>query len=426
MLNQRRAIRLNVTNGIVILRRPDMPAIAFELLDLSETGCGCRAYQKSATSDVTEKWIEVLEKGLPIDVAITRPPYFLDYVIHAEVTHVERIASRELKLGMRFLFADRQGEKMHQTLIDVALGKLQPSIPEAQPEPITKHAAPRKERPTKMAASRLRDILATEEGHGLGFEDAEASEESPLEDFHINSMILHDPSVTALDICNALSIKSQLPVVDLDIVKVDFSMKRLFSFLTMLRFQFVPFAMSKDLICLAASAPIDPSIVKSLERQSQRHVVVFLAPADQIHELQAQFRPHPQRSDIRATRVRIEIPVQFYFCDVGGRPLDNKVRDGMTLSLSENAVMFKSSIEPEESRTRMAAPGLLIRVSLNPTSEPIRATGRIAYSKSSADENEWVYGVEFLQVAPNDVGRLQQLYEDAVISKFKRRVGVAV
>jgi hypothetical protein len=424
---------LNIQNGLAVLRAPGYPSLPCELIELDETECICRVNLYTISDEIGHAWSRLLQSNATFEICIIRPPQLTNFTAAVRVVYLDQRAS-ELNMKLHLNCTDEKRKRLNEAMIRIAASKLRDPVSRYQSieiPPIAAKMNPADERLVNsdvpgiyttlpealLKASQLREKLIELRHNNVNKGSTEHTEGQF--DQRINRLLLENQEVTPDDLCHALAIDSKLPVIDLDIDYVTASLSKTFTCLTLLRFQIVPFAETNDLVCIAAAEPLSEDSLKHLEEKVNRHVMVFLAPADQIHALQSRIHRDGLLPKRVCTRVKIVLPVFYQICNEQGILLNNVCRQGETIDLTEHGALI---VGPEESlfpASQLVENGYL-KLQIDKDGCDIRAIARILRISPSQNLQtaKWLYGLEIFRIEKPNALKIRELCEMAAESQF--------
>jgi len=131
--NLRTSVRLRVEKGIVILHSDGVPAIACNLLNMSEGGCRCIANTEHFDDQTAEAWIKILGPGRVLSTEISCPPHLTHFPVEAEIRSVAPEGDGALDVGLRFLnLAQDQRLAMSKAILSFATDKVRSAFAPGQ------------------------------------------------------------------------------------------------------------------------------------------------------------------------------------------------------------------------------------------------------------------------------------------------------
>ncbi len=438
----RKAIRLHVDKGVAVLRYSGCPPFACPLQDLSDSGCQCEVSLDSIDAETARQWTALLKPGLRLSVNITRPPAFVSFELMGDLTHVEAMGPHKLNLGIRFLPINSQVDLLKKGVLAIAMEKLQTptsTLPTGEPsgdsdlvvsdahhphdaaqagKPAGEHIHHHKNPP-------LSDILV-DRGRLTKAAAHAAHKEATATNTSITRFLIKNRSVKPLDLCQALAIQSGLPTTRLEGVDVPLALRKVFSFLTMQRYEIVPFSESREMMCIAAAHPLTDMARMELEKLAKRNLLVFLAPIDQIQDLQFRIRPRGPNQERRHARVKIAVHADYQFCDEHGVNLDETVREGIVENMSDGGFLIVGPVETAHSANELVRQGSCLRIGFLCGERSIHAICKIRHIEPApavpeGGQKQWHFGLEIAQVEPEDLNQLKDACARSTMDQMKKR-----
>ena len=347
----RKTIRLNIDHGILKLRAPGLAILSCSLHDLSVSGCGVRIDREFTEVSLLQSWAPLLRCGAEMDVELVRPPHFNSLKMRAQVTHTECDAHGNPELGLHFIHCDALQTAALERAVNATASDKVRHLPRS-----AFHA------PFEDSSTATRpQSLAVPENHEPGNADlrnksladvliilrlltttqaAEAESRAEVERISLPRYLLKQRLLKPDDLCRALALHSGLPTVNLKDRRIPEELIRVYSYLTMLRHDFVPFAVSKETLSVASGVPMPAEVVNELSRGCNKEVLVFLTPLDQVRSQLFKIRPRAAFKEREFPRIKASIPVSFQYCDENGLNFDDEIHTGEALDISEGGFLL--------------------------------------------------------------------------------------
>jgi hypothetical protein len=388
----RRSTRLQLDKGVVVLRYSGYPALACAIIDISDSGCRCEFDLNSTNAASCEAWLSILKCGLRTSTMVKRPPSLMNVELMGEVVHAKKLGEK-LSLGISFISNAEQTTALRQAMIALAREKLYPHgiTPGSLPVDLSEV----QQQPGSISSQEARSTRKA----------------SPATSTSITRYMMENRSASPADVCQALAIQSGLPITNLEDCNVPAHLRRIFTYLTMQRHEFVPVSESKEMLSIAAAHPLNDKAIKEIEMIAGREVLVSLAPLDQIQDLQFRIRPRGQVQDRHHPRVKSELGVAYVFCNEEGVNLDNTVRHGTIGNLSDGGFLIIGPAEAEHSLKDLSRRGICARIQFECYQRDIHALCRIRHvtARKAGDQGEeqWQFGVEIIRIEPGEAAYLK-------------------
>ncbi len=211
----------------------------------------------------------------------------------------------------------------------------------------------------------------------------------------------------------ALAEQSGLRHVDLDVEGVDLLKVRGFREEYLTRHLFVPLALERARVTVAAASPLLEEVVSEIGRQYNRSVKVVIASERQIlSAIRKAF--HISRNKRRSARFPAGLAVRYKLYDERWRPLHKDVLVGLTKNLSKGGILFVGP-EPQGVKIGEAAAGRFhagVHLFLPGRPAPVRApcdlvrTTPVREAGPGGRRAMLLYGVRVLAVSDEDRERL--------------------
>lgn len=431
----RKTVRLNIDHGILILRAPGRAALACSLHDLSATGCRGKIDLESTDMGSQKEWLPSFVSGTRLDLELSKPPLFKALKLQGAVTHVEHDPHNNPELGIVFVEPTPvQQAALEHAMQAAAADKIKHShhAPFAPSEPTPPEVTPpAPEQPgdsewshEKLAQKPFAEVLAML--HLLSPQQAqEALRLAEAEHLALPRYLLKQRLVKPDELCRALALHSGLPMINLKDRKIPDELARIYSYLTMMRYDFVPFALSKEMLCVAAGAPMPLEATNELSRACTKEVLVFLAPVDQIRSHLFKLRPRAPFKERQHPRLKAAIPVSFQYCDENGINLDEVIHTGQAQDVSEGGFLVETP--PPEGLTAHALLEHRSQVRLEFSWHPqeIHALCAIRHIETPSrpavtGHAVWLLGLQIVNLPPHDLELLHEICAKAGIEQRTR------
>ncbi len=306
--DKRRAMRLKIHNGSVVLVHPAMPNLRCALLDLSPGGARCRAdYDLVPDEFVLASWRRALgsEGNLQIDLPVPNQRQSLR--LDASVRHLRVDLDGGIAFGLQFAGMDRNKidciERLARALSrpggPPGNTQFMPKVAES-PEAQQAATAPSGRRGlASMGRTILQTILGSvpatsgfrkmrlgeilqRMGRLSAQQAVDAYDRSREAKIKYGRYLMDAKLITASELCRALSLQSGLPVVDLTGVKPPAAALRMVPPALMRQHSCVPFNIQDRVIFVALAYPLPPAAIQQLEQKSLHKIKAFLTQEDTL------------------------------------------------------------------------------------------------------------------------------------------------
>ena len=411
----RHSVKLGVEKGIVFLRAPGVPSLACSLTDLSQHGCNCTVCLSSLREETAADWKQRLTVGSRLGMDISAPPHLPGLHVESVVRHAFPDEENTMRLDLRFQEVEAQEAcLLRQALLALATQKLRPNGVLTEASTAALHRSSGLRRATRgsvhhhadpFRGKRIGEVLVL-----LGkLTEAEANEAEratrPVKE-RIGHYLLRRGYVSSLDLCGALSLQTGLPMTDLSQAAVPPELTAAFSYLTMLKYSFIPFNYTANSISIAATHPLPPRVTRELEDRCGKRVKVFLAEDDLVNEHLYALQPKKARKHRKFTRYELNVPISFQCCDRRKKSFDQNMHDGQTVNVGEGGLMFQTGADLRRHDGCVRA-----CFSLKPhTVEGIFGVRFIQTNEHPGpNEQPFTVGLEVLEMAPEERAKLKQV-----------------
>lgn len=415
---RRRALRVGVEKGMVFLRSAGVPSIACTLSDLSAEGFSCLAPLQTLDEATAGRWKTILSNvGHHMSVDISCPPALPG--MHLEVeTRYSRPNPKGMTIGFRFhALENRDANALKQALPNMfKAGSSSQHKAVNLPSPNGTHAEKAEPQEKKPALNGKAHFVAHHDpvpaddlyyGKKLGEILVMLSKltDQQVEDSELESRLAREPlgryllrraMISPADLCSALALQAGLPIVDLSEVDIDPELLSIFPPLTMLRYQFIPFAQTRETISVATTRPLPQQLMYDLRKKCAKKIQVFMAPDDVITAKLYKSKPGGQRKLRKHKRYEIAVPVYFHFARSLKESQEGLLYDGRTINISEGGL----TIGTHENIT-IQGRTIRVRFALPPNTVDGLYTFRHSTRRSvqTFDDTPWVTGLEVLEMS---------------------------
>jgi len=430
--DNRKTIRLNIDHGMLRMLRSGLGILSCSLHNLSVSGCGVRIVCESTETALLQSWAPLLKCGAEMDVELLRPPYFNSLKMRAQVTHSECDADGNPDLGLHFINADAlQTAVLERAVNATATDKIRhmsksathaafdDSAVETPPPPVNvleDHEPSHADLRIKSLAEVLvmLRLLTAEQA-------AEAEIRADVERVAFPRFLLKQRLLKPDDLCRALALHSGLPTVNLKDRRIPEELIRVYSYLTMLRHDFVPFAVSKETLSVAAGVPLPAEVVNELSRGCNKDVLVFLTPLDQVRSQLFKIRPRSPSKERQHPRVKASIAVAFQYCDENGLNFDDEIHTGEALDISEGGFLVDTKPPGKLAPQYLLEHRAQVRLEFSLHPDEIHALCLIRHIetplKSPGLELHWQIGLQIVDLPARELNALHELCAKASITQ---------
>lgn len=382
---RRKSGRFKVGKGAVFFRSTGLSSVVGELKELCFNGCKCLVSLDGLGEVERGQWNEVLSGGRTLYIDLSARPFLSPLHLAVVVRHILP-ENGALKIGLEFLSVEAD----ERQVLDAALSSYQTDRPVrlksstrlsafVQPAPnatggsdtpppssgkypSVQSADENKGEVSPRSTTRvLKNWFASPEapssresfrGKRLGqilvllgkvnahdVEDAQKAAKAMGE--KVGRYFLRGGWITPQELCSALSIQTGLPMTDIsELEAVAPKLVQVFSCLTLLRYECVPFAETPDAVHIAATHPLLPTQIKELESRGGKKVELFLGEDDQIIRLLHALQPKRDRRLSKLIRYKITLPVSYRFFNRKESKLGDEVFLGRTVNISESGLLM--------------------------------------------------------------------------------------
>ncbi len=238
----------------------------------------------------------------------------------------------------------------------------------------------------------------------------EAVEMSSAAGERVGRWLIRWELVTPDTLCRALCTQTGLPMTMLDSDSMPDALSKRFPLPLMMHHHFVPFEDSGAILCLAASNPLDPTLIREQERIHNRVIEVFLAREDQIARQLDWMRIKLKTRSRHFLRYPLKLAVSYQYCNRLGVRLDNTIHTGSSINVSEGGYLLEgpaTCADPSE----MLRKGLFANVSIKSMTGEVAALCDIREIRLIEDNllPRWLLGVEIVEINPDAKSRLKSL-----------------
>jgi hypothetical protein len=411
---------------VVLVHIASHPAAACILEDLSEGGCQCKLAYNTIEPSVFNDWRTYLVPGVSVDLDISKLPHLNRWHVRAMVAHPTSDAEGNIDVGFVFVdLSSEQQELLRKALLAVAVDKVRPiGHPPPPPPPPTSQAGEKRLPHERFAGKSLSEVIVLLQML-TSTQAAEAESFSKKHGMSLSRYLIQKNLLTPVQVCRALAMQGGLAVTNLKNVEIPEQLKRLFTYLTMLQNEFIPFAESKELLCIAAAQPLSSETLNDLGKHCPKPILVFLAPLDQIREHLFKLRPRDRFLDRRYFRFPSEIHASFQLCDRHGVNLDENIHEGEIIDISENGFLIKTSPPTNLRIHELIERGTQVRLAILWKPDDVHALCKLRHVEVPARPEmgrfDWRMGVQMLDISAKDKETLHQVCKEAGESRLRNR-----
>jgi hypothetical protein len=165
----------------------------------------------------------------------------------------------------------------------------------------------------------------------------------------------------------------------------------------MLRYEFVPFHEANELLSIATTHPIPPSMLTDLEQKCGKKIKVFLGEDDAVMKALHAMRPTKDRKLRRQRRIKLSVPVavRFYNRQLGVQSTTN-IYTGKMIDVSETGFMISMAAD-------LRKRGACVQLSFALPPQTVEAICSIRYIKEQHGENKeeqpFVIGLQIMDMS---------------------------
>lgn len=424
----RRSIRLRVTDGLAIIAAPGRVPLACAIGDISRSGCLVQLTEGLLHESQIEEWREYLVPGRRISCELHHPPHIHQLQATAVVCHTGKPAEAALDVGLAFVDVTSDFTETMRKVIPAMEGGKTYSDPTASVQaPNSNTTIPATLAPEVHANLAGRPLLEVLVELQLMTQSAaqSAQAQAQFRKLPIHRYLLQNRLASTASLCKALALSSGLPTTDLDSIEIDNDVLRRFSYLLMMRYEFIPFAESDDTLWVAACAPISIDGVAELMKSSNKQVLVFLAPANQIRARLFRLKPRPPYQDREHVRLRAALPANYELCGEHGVPDDDQHFDGITDNISETGISICGPAHPTLPLSDVIEQSPLLRVNLATPRGDVHALCRVRHVEvrdhASIPGLTWHLGTEIVEIDPAEAELLKRVCIEMGIDRMRER-----
>jgi len=420
-------MRLRVTDGLAIISAPGRVPLACAIGDISRSGCLVRLSEGLLHESQIEEWREYLVPGRRISCELHHPPHIHQLLGNAVVCHTGKPADAALDVGLAFVDITPEFAESMRAAIPALGGKAYMDPAASVTAPTSNTTIPATLAPDPHANLSGRPLLEVLVGLKLMTDSAAsaAQAQSQSRKLPIHRYLLQNRLASTASVCKALALSSGLPTTDLDSIEIDNDVVRRFSYLLMMRYEFIPFAESDDTMWIAACAPLSIDGAAELMKTSNKQVLVFLAPTNQIRARLFRLRPRPQYQDREHVRLRAALPANYELCGEHGVPDDDQHFDGITDNISETGISICGPAHPTLPLSDVIEQSPLMRVNLATPRGDVHALCRVRHVEvrehATIPGLTWHLGTEIIEIDPAEAELLKRVCIEMGIDRMRER-----
>jgi len=279
-----------------------------------------------------------------------------------------------------------------------------------------------------LCGKRLGEILVAT-GRLTPAQALASQEEARLANEELGSyLVVRRKLISPLELCQALSLQSNLPVVDFPNVYVPVAAKYANLLNAMQRLELVPFSETDQAVCVAAKRPLSPQRIAEVEQLLKKRVSICLAPDDQITAILNALGAPPSRQRRRHARYKINMPIWLQLprqrLETPGRPYGGQI---LNISLGGLKVRAPDALIAELKAHR-DHPRVLVRFSGPPME--VHGVCSVCYvvrrENAAPSEDPWIMGLEFKTLGPVEREHFRLLHQRARIASERLEVELGV
>jgi hypothetical protein len=416
--------------GSALFRVAGLPLRPADVLSMSERGCEC-AVHLGPHDPMRKHWEHTLTVGRQLELLLTLPGKLNALPVLARATAVE-IGPAEAAVKLVFEAQDVRTKQTlrHAVFESVPMGRLPGKIlcgnpsshaledvaePPAQPRPsrfispvlVSDHGTPLPAMlppPARDAAAErlaLGELLVSQ--GKLAQKDLLLALLAPRPPgLKLGHYLLRRKYITASDLCAALALKHQLPMVNLGQTPVNPALAQSFSFLLLMRLGIVPFAVVERHLYVAGRQPLPPAALEELTGRSGMPVRFFLAPDDMISTHLYRLQPKDDPKFRLGRRYELALGLLLKHAD---RPeLAHRSYGGQSINVSLHGLLVASSVSLHD----MQLASLVIMVA-GEHIKGLYAVRHVSPRRGRVHTSfPWQIGLEALEMAPEDQEKLHE------------------
>jgi len=213
--------------------------------------------------------------------------------------------------------------------------------------------------------------------------------------------LLRRGMITSMELCGALSLQCGLHIVDLEGRLAPTGLTARFSYLTMLKHQFIPYEDNGQSISIAASRALAVPVLKELEQKAGKKIVVCIAEEELIAKQLYAIHPDRARRHRKGTRYSLHAPVSFQIGDRRLQAFTGERIEGRTGDVSEAGLCVLT----EHGLAKNAA----LKISFTLERRSVEGVYVVRYSQGLKDQPWFKSGLELVDAAPETASALKEI-----------------
>lgn len=330
--------RLKTNDGEIQVWFPFTVPFSASLLDLSESGC-----RFSLTEDQTGNHVfqSIVHHVLPESkgrMIIQTHSELNAITLRGTVRRIQLLRDKVLEVAMSFNAMKSQESSIRDALLALAIQKISSTATNVRLRDLNKDSLRKKFSTEELRGRTLPEILIST--GMISRENMAVAEKEQLENRErLGRTLLRLGFISPTDLCHCLHIQTGIPIINLSNDPVE-SMQHGFSYLTMMKYKFVPIRETAEDIFIASPYPLSPDALNNLERICGKNIKQFLAPDDRVLELLSTMPDSKVSAHQGIDELSIRMPIRYQFCDRDGMALHSDWFDGWTRYLGPTRIVI--------------------------------------------------------------------------------------
>jgi hypothetical protein len=427
--------RVEILDGELVLLAERLPDLPCQMISIDEEGCLAKAVPGPITMELAAAWQTTLTPSQQVRIRVECLTPAIAFEVNGVVlklsefpTHIE-FELRFLKLGpqQRAAIEHARFTSALQNF-DLPPAPTQVSKTQAEEHQVNNtplptlflsaaelgHApqitSPDSQLHKRMHTKTLSEILVCQAL--LSQAQAEAAATSARKSGEsLAHFLVRNKHTSPQLVCHALALQSGLAMVDLSSAEIGCELSSLFTFATITKHQFVPFAENAAFVSIAVAEPLKNRVVKELEYCIDKPLRQFLASEDVILSLLNRIQEY--RKPRRHARFPASLQARYQFCNRMGTPTDDTIYFVRTMNISEGGLAVEGVPSLFNNRPDVHRNDVYVNLSTATSWGSLQAACQLRWirreERKAADTPKWLMGLQIVGLSSEDQERLKSL-----------------
>lgn len=320
--------RLKTRDGEIQVWFPLTAPFSARLLELSESGCRFSLVEDQTGNHVFKSIVQRILPETKGRMIIQTHSKLNTITLRGTVRRVQLLCDKVLEVAMSFNATKLQESSIRDGLLALAIQKISSAATSVRSQVLNKDSQQMKFSAEALRGRTLPEILIST--GMISRENIAVAEKEGLQNRErLGRTLLRLGLISPTDLCHCLHIQTGIPIINISNDPVE-SIRHDFSYLTMLKYKFVPVRKTAEDIFIASAYPLSPDVLTELERICGKNIRQFLAPDDWVLELLSTMPDSKVSAHQGIDALSIRMPIRYRFCDRDGMALHSDWFDGWT------------------------------------------------------------------------------------------------